>query len=97
MEKDFPDVVKRAVCAVVVTKTDEASFRGITGLATGASSECCRGFLHKYDCDNLVRTLERNFSKVEFFSISAVGSGGNGRTFEPEGVDEVLKWLLQTV
>lgn len=97
MEKDFPDVVKRAVCAVVVTKTDEASFRGITGLATGASYECCRGFLHKYDCDNLVRTLERNFSKVEFFSISAVGSGGNGRTFEPEGVDEVLKWLLQTV
>ena len=97
MDKDFPGVVKHAMCAVVVTKTDEESFQGVTGLVTGASSECCRGFLHKYDCDNLVRTLERSFSKVEFFSITAVGSGGNGRPFEPEGIDEVLKWLLQTI
>lgn len=94
MERDFSGIVKHASCAIVINKTDEPSFTKITGLMAGAPSETCRDFLRRYDCDNLVNTLETHFKRVEFFAISAVGKGGDGHAFKPEGVSNVIRWLL---
>ena len=97
MERDFSGIVKHAACAVVINKTDEPAFAKITGLKAGAPSAKCRDFLSRYDCDNLVNVLEAHFKRVEFFAISSVGNGGNGTAFKPEGVNEVLRWLIDNI
>lgn len=97
MEKDFSGIVKHASCAVVINKTDEPSFAKITGLKAGATDVMCREFLKRFDCDNLINTLESNFRKVKFFAISSVGNGGNGSAFHPEGYDELIRWLLSSI
>ena len=97
MERDFSGIVKHSSCAVVINKTDEPSFAKIAGLRAGASSAKCRDFLHRYDCDNLMNTLEAHFRRVEFFAVSSVGDGGNGAPFKPEGIDEVLRWLMDNI
>ena len=97
MERDFSGIVKHSSCAVVINKTDEPSFAKIAGLKAGAPNARCRDFLRRYDCDNLVNTLESHFKRVEFFAVSSVGTGGNGTPFKPEGVDEVLRWLMDNI
>lgn len=97
MERDFGGIVKHTSCAVVVNKTDEPSFSKITGLKAGTPSAKCRDFLRRYDCDNLVNTLEAHFRRVEFFAVSSVGKGGNGTSFKPEGIDDVLRWLMGSI
>lgn len=97
MERDFSGIVKHSSCAVVINKTDEPSFAKIAGLKAGAPSARCRDFLRRYDCDNMVNTLEGHFKRVEFFAVSSVGTGGNGTPFKPEGVDEVLRWLMDNI
>ncbi len=97
MERDFSGIVKHSSCAVVINKTDEPSFAKIAGLRAGAPSAKCRDFLRRYDCDNLMNTLEAHFRRVEFFAVSSVGDGGNGTPFKPEGIDEVLRWLMDNI
>lgn len=97
MEKDFFGIVKYSSCAVVINKTDEPSFAKITGLKAGATDEACREFLRRFDCDNLINTLESSFRKVRFFAISSVGNGGNGSAFRPEGYDKLIRWLLSNI
>lgn len=98
MERDFSGIIGHSSCAVVINKTDEPSFGKITGIKAKATSKSCREFLRRYDCDNLVNTLELHFKRerVKYFAVTAVGSGGDGRAFRPEGISEVLRWLLDS-
>lgn len=95
MEKDHNGIAKNAVCAVVINKTDAFDFEKLTGLKTGASDEDCRRFLEKYECSNLMGQIEHSFKKCRFFAISAIGRNQTG-SFSPEGLDEVITWLLQS-
>lgn len=97
VERDFPKIVGRSACAVVINKTDEPSFRGLLGLSSGASDAECRAFLKRCECANFISTVERSFLKCRFFAVASVGEGGNGRPFAPEGVCDVIKWLLENV
>ena len=54
-------------------------------------------FIFFTGCDNLMNTLEAHFRRVEFFAVSSVGDGGNGAPFKPEGIDEVLRWLMDNI
>ena len=97
MERDFPGIAKRSCLAVCINKTDESSFQKITGLTAGDRGKKCRQFLERYECINLVNKVEMNFHKVEYFAVSATGSGGDGKAFQPEGISDVLKWLLSNI
>lgn len=97
MERDYSGIAKNSFLAVCINKTDEPSFTKITGLKAGSSSRDCRKFLQRYDCGNLISTMERNFKRIEFFSISAVGSGKAGKAFNPEGISDVLVWLIKNI
>ena len=67
MEKDFSGVVKDSVCAVVITKTDVPCLSETTGLRMGDDDAACRKFLSACECDSLVNTIDRTFTKVRFY------------------------------
>lgn len=95
MDRDFPGIVGKSTCTVVINKIDEPSFYEITGLKAGASDQECRRFLEKYGCVNLIKTLDNSFKKVEFFAATFVGDGGNGNPFKPSGLSQLLRRMLQ--
>ncbi len=97
MERDFSGIIGHSSCAVVINKTDEPSFERVTGMKAGATSAFCREFLNRYDCNNLVNTLELHFKRVKYFAVTAVGAGGDGKAFQPEGISDVMQWLLYNI
>ena len=97
MEKDFSGVVKGSVCAVVITKTDVPCLSEVTGINMGDEDEACRNFLLNCQCDNLVNTIDRTFSKVRFFAVSATGGEPEGRAFAPVGIDTATTWIFDNL
>ncbi len=95
MGQDFPGIVPKSVCSVVINKTDEPSFASVTGLKCGASDKECRKFLRKYGCSNFINTLENNFKKVRFFSASFVGNRTDSESFNPIGVSKLVSATLR--
>lgn len=95
MGQDFPGIVPKSVCSVVINKTDEPSFASVTGLKCGASDKECRKFLRKYGCSNFINTLENHFKKVRFFSASFVGNRTDSESFKPIGVSKLVSATLR--
>ena len=96
MERDFESINKKCICAVVINKTDEPSFAKIAGLNSNSTHDSCRLFLEKTN-PNLIQMLTKSFKKVEYFAVSSVGAGGNGQAYDPQGIERVLKWILNNV
>ena len=97
MEKDFSGVVKDSVCAVVITKTDVPCLSETTGLRMGDDDAACRKFLSACECDSLVNTIDRTFTKVRFFAVSATGGEPEGQKFSPVGLDAATKWIFDNL
>ena len=62
-----------------------------------ACDQVCRNFLMDYGAGNFIRTAERKFKKVRYFTCSALGHNIQGRPYKAENVTEPLMWLLQKV
>ena len=97
MEKDFSGVVKDSVCAVVITKTDVPCLSETTGLRMGDDDAACRKFLSECECDSLVNTIDRTFTKVRFFAVSATGGEPEGQKFSPVGLEAATKWIFDNL
>lgn len=97
MEKDFSGVVKDSVCAVVINKTDVPCFKNTMGLQMGDGDEKCRKFLSDQDCDGFVNTVDRTFSKVRYFAVSATGGSEEGVRFTPKGLNEAARWVFENL
>ena len=97
MEKDFSGVVKDSVCAVVITKTDVPCLSETTGLRMGDDDAACRKFLSACECDSLVNTIDRTFTKVRFFAVSATGGEPEGHKFSPVGLEAATKWIFDNL
>jgi len=94
LKKEFSGVLKGLNCAVAINKTDVLALASLTGLKAGDDDAACREFLDRYGCAGFINTLERTFSHVRFFAVSAVGQSASGRAFQPIGLDGVMKWVL---
>jgi hypothetical protein len=80
----------------IALKTYEASIATVED----AISILVRNFLCKYELSNFVRDLELYFSKVKYFSCSALGrlpTQSDTSSFKPTRVLEPLVWLLEQV
>jgi len=97
MEKDFAGVVKDSVCAVVINKTDVPCFAKTMGLQMGDGDEKCRKFLSEQDCDGFINTVDRTFSKVRYFAVSATGGAVEGEKFIPKGLDAATQWVFENL
>jgi len=95
MEEKYGKMPKKAtVCAVVINKADVDYFKDVTGLVLGDIGKPCRAFLEQHD-GNLVGLLEENFTKCEYFAISAQGrKRGPSGEYVPEGVENVIEFFL---
>ena len=95
MNTDHGGVDKKTICAVLINKTDVPGFTETTGLKTGATHEECDAFFDKYSCQNLKGLFEEHFEKYRFFAVSAFGANRPDHSFSPEGISEVINWLLE--
>ena len=94
MEAKYGKMPKGTVCAVVINKTDIARFKEITGIKPGDAGKSCRAFLEQYD-GNLMGLLEENFTKCEYFAVSAQGhSRASSGEYMPEGVENLIEFFL---
>ena len=105
----------RTPIAVVVTKTDAFDLEQKIGEPAArqymlnhpkirsvedALDRVVEEFLIDYGAGNFIRNLRSHFSKVRFFSCSAIGMGNNSKTasyFEGLRVLDPLLWLLKQV
>ena len=97
MEQEYPGLVGKTVCALVVGKADERSMKRVTGLKAGDGDAACRLFLRRHGEGNLLSALESHFREVRTFAVGSVGNGGGGKAFAPVGVDAMLEWVLKKV
>jgi hypothetical protein len=83
--------------AVVLSKAD-ALGASTDPLSPGASSGDVRAWLERNGAANLVRMLEAELDRCEFFAVSALGRVPNGHdgAFVPEGTLAPFEWLLRT-
>jgi len=81
--------LNRHPCAVVLTKMDAL------GLETEVGGKV-RAWLQNHEADDLVRAIELDFSRVEYFACSSLGRSPDGGSdpFTPRGVLSPLHWLL---
>jgi uncharacterized protein YraI len=93
--------------AVILTKGDLPLVQETLGVSTAApntdetwdtldssTSACIRDWLRNHE-PALLQRLERHFSRVEFFLVSAMGHDASvPKSFEPKRVLEPLLWLL---
>ena len=61
---------------------------------TAARDAVCRDFLTNYGAGNFVRSAESKFTKVHYFTSSALGHNREGEPFHGKHVVEPLLWLL---
>ena len=94
--------------AVVITKSDELPVDDLPCLAgfrnaqTGqpvlnAPNDQCREALRQLAGENAIQVIEQHFSRVRYFSCSALGRGpdvSDTSAFSPVGVLDPLLWLL---
>jgi len=62
-----------------------------------AKNEVCKEFLEAYESGNFVRTAERKFKQVQYFTCSALGHNKEGVPFEGKNVESPFIWLLQQI
>jgi GTPase SAR1 family protein len=56
----------------------------------------CRRFLEEYDFGNVINLIDGEFSRVQYYSVSAMGhSAADGLKYEPWGVLEPIAWILK--
>ena len=75
-----------------------AAMRGaISAKTEDPKSSAVKQWLLENDGENLVRSLEKDFQQVRYFSCSALGRLPDGRPsgFKPDKVLEPLTWLLE--
>lgn len=60
-----------------------------------ARDQICRQFIGEIGFQNEVELLERTFSSVRYFPVSAIGHQQNGTPYVPSGVEEPLRWILE--
>lgn len=99
--------------AVVITKVDalgldyeigSSAARNLMAQDSSLSEEeainkLVREFLNRYGLDNFVRDIEMQFSRVQYFSCSALGrmpDPMNNQPFTPVRVVDPLIWLLSS-
>lgn len=58
-----------------------------------ASSILCESFLQRYGESNFVNNVRSKFVSAQYFTCSALGDV-RGASFNPEGVEEPLMWLI---
>lgn len=107
-----PDKIMEKKLAVVINKCDIPTLEGQIGNTAVKSymeshPDCkdyyevmnilCRNFLTKYHSDNFIRTAERKFKKVQFFSCSALGHNDEGKPYAGINVEQPFMWLLSQV
>ena len=88
--------------AVVINKVDAlpvAELPFLSALQTGseAGTEACRQALDRLGANRILPALEHKFTKIKFFSCSALGrmpDPDNASPFQPLGVTEPFLWLL---
>ena len=59
-----------------------------------AQNKVCEHFLMEYEEENFLNTLKSKFKSIQFFTCSALGHVENGKSFNPEGVEEPALWLI---
>ena len=69
--------------AVIVNKMDVVDFKGNT-----------LDFLKETGEEKIIRKFEYNFSNYQFFSCSALGHSNIGKSYQPQGISEPIKWIL---
>lgn len=95
MERDHKGISKKASCAIIINKTDIAGFSDVSGLRVGASEQDCLAFMEKYDLGNFTSKVADNFRSYRYFSVSANGIRNSNQPYAPQGLDEVIGWLLK--
>lgn len=97
--------------AVVINKIDSADLRlriGDMGVkryrASNAGTELddagimdllCRKFFTDYGLTNFLNNIDLNFSNCRFFACSAMGHEMNAGAYEPYGIMEPVKWIIE--
>ncbi len=92
-------------CAVTINKADVEPVRSVIlkkadpsrGGKAVAISSLCQSFLTDNEMGNIVRLLERNFHKIQYFAVSALGRtpDTSGRPFSPFRTEEPILWILR--
>lgn len=62
-----------------------------------ARNKVCEKFLTDYDEVNFLNSLRSKFKSVQFFTCSALGHVADGSAFQPDGVEEPVLWLVNTI
>ena len=62
-----------------------------------AKNTVCKDFLIKYDAGNFVRTADKKFKQVQYFTCSALGHNTEGVQYKAVGVDKPLMWILENI
>lgn len=60
-----------------------------------AKNEVCKAFLDLYGEGNFVREADSKFSRVQYFTCSALGHNREDEPFEGQNVTEPFLWILQ--
>lgn len=107
-----PDKILEKKLAVVINKCDIPTLEKQIGNTAArkyleehpecggyyeAMNTLCKDFLTRYSCDNFIRTAERKFKKVQYFSCSALGHNQEGRPYSGVNVELPFLWLLNQV
>ena len=96
-ENYFSNSLKKTLCAVVITKADVPFVSQTLRLIPGDNDSKCRNFLREYCSSNFIQKFEKTFSKVKFFVVSSSGGASVGQKFKPQGIDEVMQWMLDNI
>jgi len=73
----------------------EFSEAGAQGSLDLTRNGVCREFLMNHKYDNVLNLLDGEFSKVQYFPVSAMGHmAASGQAYQPWGVLEPVMWLL---
>lgn len=83
--------------AVVIAKADAIGIEAEIAAGTGAES-APKAWLEQNGAGNLVRAIDLEFKRVNWFACSALGRTpveGDNRPYEPRGVLEPMLWLLE--
>ena len=73
----------------------EFSETGAQGSLDLTRNGVCREFLTNHKYNNVLNLLNGEFSRVQYFPVSAMGhTAASGQPYQPWGVLEPVMWLL---
>lgn len=96
MEQYHQGLTNDVCCAVVINKVDIPELRSY-GISPKMDSAQCRMFLENQEMGHYLSKLDNTFKECGFFAVSCTGGRVSGTEYQPEGVDDVVRWILNHV